>query len=138
MPQVGMPIFNFILFFIYKLDTILKIILFQIKLGMKFVRSSIRKKKKKSHQFMSATSCASDIKTHSLCCFYYRSCGYMSNYVGLAQKYSLTSVNKTLQHLSQSCLYMRQGTFLIKTWQQHIIEISKQKILCLLKLLTTF
>ena len=47
MPQVGMPIFNFILFFIYKLDTILKIILFQIKLGMKFVRSSIRKKKKK-------------------------------------------------------------------------------------------
>ena len=47
MPQVGMPIFNFILFFTYKLDTILKIILFQIKLGMKFVRSSIRKKKKK-------------------------------------------------------------------------------------------
>ena len=44
-----MPIFNFILFFIYKLDTILKIILFQIKLGMKFVRSSIRKKKKKNH-----------------------------------------------------------------------------------------
>ena len=47
MPQVGMPIFNFILFFIYKLDTILKIIFFQIKLGMKFVRSRIRKKKKK-------------------------------------------------------------------------------------------
>lgn len=46
MPQVGMPIFNFILFFIYKLDSILKIILFQIKLGMKFVRRRIRKKKK--------------------------------------------------------------------------------------------
>ena len=35
-----------ILFFIYKLDTILKIILFQIKLRMKFVRNRICKKKK--------------------------------------------------------------------------------------------
>lgn len=115
MPQVGMPIFNFILFFIYKLDSILKIILFQIKLGMKFVRRRIRKKKKITLVYVH-TSCVSDIKTYSLCCFYYRSCGHMSNYIELAQKYSLTSVNETVQHLSQSCLYVREGTFLIKTW----------------------
>ena len=45
-----------------------------------------------------------------------RSCGHMSDYVGLAQKYSLTSMNETLQHLSQNCLYMREGIFPIKTW----------------------
>ena len=44
------------------------------------------------------------------------SCGQMSNYAGLTQKYSLTSMNETLQHLSQSCLYVREGIFLIKTW----------------------
>lgn len=36
------------------------------------------------------------------------SCGQMSNYAGLTQKYSLTSMNETLQHLSQSCLYVRE------------------------------
>lgn len=98
-----------ILFFIYKLDTILKIILFQIKLGMKFVRNRICKKKKIPlvyvHNIMWVRH---KIPQPLLFLLHAGSCGQMSNYAGLTQKYSLTSINETLQHLSQSCLYVRE------------------------------